>query len=398
MFVNHDFGLALLIAALLVWMWSFYFWQRRAIRQRPSPPEPASYPPVSVIRPIKGKDPGLDENLRAAFLHGYPGEVETLFVLDDDREPCLPLVEQAIAEARRLDPSVEARILYSGQPPAHRTGKLNAMIVALAAAKYELVAFIDSDIRQDRDDLRVLVATLLADRRAGSAFSTVVSKASPKTLGDVGYALMVNGLYEPSALATAHRFGGQLPFIMGHIMVLKREAIGAIGGLECAEGQLVDDMYLGRRLHQAGYRNKMSPKPAAIIQQGMTVREWLQILVRWVAFSMSGLPLLTCKLPHFMTGISFWVGLVVAGMAGMAGKVWLASFAALLPLSAAATINDLHYRMAGKPIPLNYYWGAVALWLSAPLIYLHIWLKREVNWRGRHYRLDRYSRLLKSDS
>lgn len=396
--MNDEFWPLLLLLGLLAWTGAFYFWQRLAIRPRPWPPEPSSYPSVSVIRPVKGKDTGVAENLAAAFQHGYPGKIETLFVLDDENEPSVPLIERAIAEARRQEPDVDARILYSGQPPPHRTGKLNAMIAGLESSRNELVAFIDSDIRQDRDDLKVLVATLLADETAGAAFATVISKALPRTLGDVGYALMVNGLYEPSALATAHRLSGQLPFIMGHIMVLQRDAIRAIGGLESAEGQLVDDMYLGRRLHQLGYRNKISPKPAAMIQQGMAISECIQILVRWVAFSMSGLPWLTCKLPHFLTGLAFWTGILIGVTAGLRGDVPLACLASLLPLSAAATINDLHYRMSGARMPLKYWWGALALWLSAPVIYAQIWIRREVNWRGRHYRLDKYSRLLRGDS
>jgi len=60
-------------------------------------------------------------------------------------------------------------------------------------------------------------------------------------------------------------------------MIFKREAIG---GLETAEGQLVDDMFLGQRLNECGYRNKISPHPVATTQQGTTSREFIQILIR----------------------------------------------------------------------------------------------------------------------
>ena len=251
------------------------------------------------------------------------------------------------------------------------------------------MAFVDSDIREDENDLRVMVATLLADPRAGAVFPTVISMEPPETLGDVGYAVMVNGLYEPAALATAHLLGGELPFIMGHMMVLKREAITAIGGLESAEGQLVDDMFLGKRLKQFGFRNKLSPKPATIIQQGTSTGEFIQILIRWIAFSMTGLPLLTCKLPHWLTGISFWIGLIVMVLAGMKGNPPLAFLAGFLALSVGITINDLHYRMAGTRIPLRYAWGSLLIWLASPVIYAQIWIKREVNWRGRVYSLNK---------
>lgn len=386
-------GLMVLVLVLLTWVWMFYFWQRRAIRPRPYPPEPSDYPSLCVIRPIKGLDSGIEENIHAAFDHGYPGDVEIFFVFDDRNEPALGVVEAAIAEALRLDPTVKAQVLFSGHPPVNRTGKLNAMITGFNASRNELVAFVDSDIRQDRDDLRVMVATLLADDRAGSAFPTVISMAPPKTLGDVGYALMMNGLYEPAALATAHQLGGGLPFIMGHMMVLSRVAINAMGGLESAEGQLVDDMFLGQRLHELGFRNRMSPKPANIIQQDTSIDEFIQIMIRWIAFSMSGLPLMTCKLPHWLNGVSFWSGFVIALIALMNGYGPLAIMAILLPLSVAVTLNDLHARMSGRPLPLKYAWGSILIWLIAPLVYTQIWLRREVNWRGRRYRLNKDAQL-----
>ena len=40
-------------------------------------------------------------------------------------------------------------------------GKLNAMILGLAESRHELVAFVDSDIRQDAEDLTILTATSL---------------------------------------------------------------------------------------------------------------------------------------------------------------------------------------------------------------------------------------------
>jgi ceramide glucosyltransferase len=381
------------VLVLLLWVWGFYFWQRRALQHRPTPQEPLSYPSVSIIRPIKGLDTGIESNLRAAFQDGYPGDVEIFFVMDDAQEPAYPLVELAIAEARKKNAAVRAKILFSGHPPANRTGKLNAMIVGLNASSHDLVAFIDSDMREDENDLRVMVATLMADENAGAAFPTVVSSEPALTLGDVGYAVMVNGLYEPAALATAQRMDGELPFIMGHMMVLKRKAITAIGGLESAEGQLVDDMFLGKRLKQFGYRNLLSPKTASIIQQGTTTEEFVQILVRWIAFSMSGLPFLTCKLPHALTGIAFWTGLIVAVLAVVHGQLPLAVLAVFLSLSVGIAINSLNYRMAGTRIPLKYAWGSLIIWLASPAIYAQIMIKREVNWRGRRYRLDTGARL-----
>jgi ceramide glucosyltransferase len=387
------FCAALLTAAWLYWIWRAYRWQRLAIRRRPHPPALERYPSLSVVRPIKGLDTGIEENIRAALDHGYPGKVETLFVFDDAREPALPLVEKALAERKRAGQAVDARIILCGPPPARRTGKLNAMIAGFREAHNELIAFVDSDVRQDREALKILVETLFASDRAGVAFAPVVATEPPMTVGDVGYALMINGLYEPAAIATADRFGGELPFVMGEFMVFKREAIAAIGGLESAEGQLVDDMFLGRRLNELGYRNRMSPHPVAIVQQGASIGEFLPVLVRWIAFSRSGLPARSFKLHHWLIGAAFWTGLILALAALATGNLLSALLAGLVPLSVALMMNDLHHRIGGARLPARYSWVALGLWLAAPLIYTRVFTAREVEWRGRRYRLDTEARL-----
>jgi ceramide glucosyltransferase len=384
---------ALVAAAWLFWIWRTHRWQRRAIRRRPYPPLLENYPSVSLIRPIKGLDTGLEHNIRAALDHGYPGDVETIFVFDDPREPALPVVEQALAERKRAGHSDDARIAFCGPPPAHRTGKLNAMITGFKEARHKLVAFVDSDVRQDREALKVLVETLFASDRAGVAFAPVVATEPPTTVGDVCYALMINGLYEPAAVANADRSGGELPFVMGEFMVFRREAIAAIGGLETAEGQLVDDMFLGRRLNERGYRNRMSPHPVAIVQQGASLAGFLPVLVRWIAFSRSGLPARSFKLHHWLIGAAFWTGLILALSALATGNLLSALLAGLVPLSVGIMMNDLHRRLGGARLPVRYGWVGLALWLAAPLIYIRVFTADEVDWRGRRYRLDAKARL-----
>ena len=355
--------------------------------------EPLYYPSLTVVRPIRGLDVGALENLRAALDTDYPGEVETLFVLDDDREPALPLIRRALAEAKRGGRRVDARVLFSGQPPPGRTGKLNAMIVGLEQAHGELVAFADSDIRPDRTALRALVRTLLSAPDCGAAFAPVVVALPPKTVGDAGYALLLNGLYAPAFNYVAHRNRGSMSFIMGQLMVFRREAIRAIGGLESAEGQLVDDMYLGARITQAGYRNLVSPERVPIIQQGLPLRAFLSTYVRWLTFSRSGLPGLAFKVISWLRGRVFWSGLLLAVAALAAGAWAAAALAALAPLLTAISINVLHGRQTGARLPLRYAWVGFALILAAPLVMARIFWRREVDWRGRRYALDRSSRL-----
>jgi ceramide glucosyltransferase len=360
--------------------------------------EPARYPSITVIRPIRGLDVEALENIRAALDTGYPGECETLFVLDDEQEPTLGLIQQALREASAAGRNVNARVMFSGRPPAGRTGKLNAMIVGLQAAHGELIAFADSDIRPDREALRALVRTLLSAPDYGAAFAPVAVALPPTTVGDAGYALLLNGLYSPAFRYVAHHNHGSMPFIMGQLMVFRREAIRAIGGLESAEGQLVDDMYIGERITKAGFRNVVSAHSVPIIQQNLPLRQFLSNYVRWLTFSRSGLPGLAFKVISWLRGFVFWAGFALTLGALIEGSWLTAALAAWAPILTAASINLLHTHQTGVKLRLRYAWVGFAILMTAPLVMAWIFTRREVTWRGRRYPLNAGSRLADPNS
>ncbi|HZX42672.1 MAG TPA: glycosyltransferase [Myxococcaceae bacterium] len=130
---------------------------RRVLARRPAaPPFPATAPSITVIRPVKGLDTGAEDNIRAFLGMEYPGRLELLFVVDSAEDPAYPVIQRLIAEhpttARRVE------VLFSGSPPPRRTGKLNAMLVGVAAASGELLAFNDSDSRPSKELLGRLVS------------------------------------------------------------------------------------------------------------------------------------------------------------------------------------------------------------------------------------------------
>ena len=394
----YELMLGILATILLLEVWRSHRHLRNSLGQQPRSLLADHYPSITVIRPIKGLDVGAELNISAALDNGYPGEVETIFEIDDETEPALPLVRKAVAEHEGKGEFGQARVLLCGQPPAGHTGKLNAMIKGLREARGELVAFADSDIRPDRRALTVLVETLLANPEAGSAFAPVVSPVQPHTAGDAGYALLLNGLYGVAANAASRTRGGELPFIMGQFMVLRREAIEAIGGLESARGQLVDDMYLGALIKKAGYRNLVSPHPVPVIQRGMTLSEFWGVFRRWIAFGRSGLPGMDFKLTSFLHGLVYWSGLAETTLGMWLGLWHVAALSALAPLAVAASITVLHRALGGAPLRPRHWIVALGLLLIAPLVFASVLTNKQVNWRGRTYELGLDSRLSSEES
>ncbi|HXU70766.1 MAG TPA: glycosyltransferase [Polyangia bacterium] len=376
-------GVALIVA--------FVAWERVLARasRRVDPPRQKlwHYPSVSVIRPVRGADVGARENFEAALDTGYPGDVETLFVFDDESDPGLPIAREVVRAHARSGKPGRAVVLVAGAPPPARTGKLNAMIVGAARAHGSLIAFGDSDTRPDRELLRELVETLMTSRRAGSAFAPVVIDDAPRAAGDVLYALMQNALYAPLAARAAARDDGALPFIMGQIMVFKREALDAIGGVQCATGQLVDDMYLGRQVAAVGYRNILVKRGLKVPTGGLDLAAFLPVYRRWMAFSRNGLPI-SFTWPQWLLGGGFFVALATAVVAGLSSAP-LGMIAPALAVGVfTATLLRLNRLYGGASVPLVYAWTPAALLLLSPFVLASTLLNKRVGWRGRTYDVD----------
>jgi ceramide glucosyltransferase len=369
----------------------------RAIsRSRREQPRLLHYPSVTVVRPIRGLDVDAENNLCATFDSDYPGEVETLFVLDGEDDPAYPLVRELVERHRASGRHGRVELLLAGRPPEGRTGKLNAMVTGARHAQGELIAFSDSDTCPDRQLLRRLIERLMLEPEAGDTFAPVVVQAQARAAGDVGYAMLINAWYGPS-VALAAGESGDLPFIMGQLMVFRRETLRAIGGLECADGQLVDDMYIGQCVARAGLRNVMIRHPLVIVTGGMRYLEFIQMFRRWLLFARNGLPRGFTGY-NWIRGLQFYVGLFLVALVVRSGRPLCAIVPLLAVVASVAGQLQLQHRFGGARIPLRFLWAAATVPLVAPGILLSMWLFRRVNWRGRTYSIDESARLTSATS
>ncbi len=360
-------------------------------RETERPPRLRAYPSVTVVRPVKGADVEQAENFRAALNTGYPGEIETIFVFEDENDPACALARDAIEQHRRSGGHGAARIVFAGKPPVDVTGKINNMIAGEAEASGEYIGFGDSDSRPDTQVLMNLIEHLDADERAGAAFAPAVTPSPPRTPGDVAHHIILNAyaLANMEVKAGEHR---ELPFLVGQLMVFRREALAAIGGVECAAGQLVDDMYLGARIVDAGYRNIIGTHPLHIINYGLGFGDFLRLWRRWLFFGRGGMPA-DFVWPLVFRAVSFFASLALAIAALATGPAWAA-----LPPAVVLAAEGLHQLRlnrvyGGAPVPFRY---AGMAWVPFPTVIpigLSMLLKPEVDWRGRTYRVDLGARL-----
>ena len=238
--------LAALVAGVLVYevltiaaAWSY---------RRARPPELTSAVPISVLKPLKGVDEGLEENLRSFFTQQYSA-FEILFAVQDGADPAVEIAEKL----RREFPAVPARLIITGEPP-YPNAKVFSLDQMWRAAAHELVVMGDSDVRvsprllevvaREFQDERVGLITCPYCAIAGRSFWTRLEAIFMNTefLGGILVARMLNGM----------------DFALGPTIAARKRAIDQIGGFDFLKDYLAEDFVMGNRVAASGARVVLS--------------------------------------------------------------------------------------------------------------------------------------------
>ena len=125
---------------------------QRALIQAPTPPMPRELPAISILKPLKGVDTDLEENLRSLFRLRYPA-FEIILGTEDPDDPALPIAWRVAAEFPRV-----RSVILSGATPIGFNPKVNNLASLASGARHSLLLISDSNVRVPDDHLRDLVA------------------------------------------------------------------------------------------------------------------------------------------------------------------------------------------------------------------------------------------------
>jgi ceramide glucosyltransferase len=213
---------------------------------------PGFLPPVTVLKPLCGLEPGLEDNLRSFCDQDHPG-FQVLFGVRDPSDPAIPVVERVIAEMGDV-PGRELRLVVD--PKVHGPNlKASSLCNLYPLARHGLLFIADSDMRVGRDYLRE-VAGPFADPGVGAVTCPYVATPAVGNLPTRLMAMYVNGWFLPSVLVALAL--GRLHFCFGSTMAVRREDLDAIGGVEGLAGYLADDYHLGDMVARTGREVRLS--------------------------------------------------------------------------------------------------------------------------------------------
>jgi len=199
-------------------------------------------PPVTVLKPLFGAEPLLEEALATLCCQEY-GPYQIVFGVHDEGDPALAVVRRVQARFPASDIAVVVNPAQHG-----RNGKVSNLINMMVEARHDVLVIADSDVHCAPDYLHRLVAALQQD---GTGLVTTLYAglaASPGLAGALGATAITHG-FLPGALM-ARALGRQ--DCLGATMALRRGTLQAIGGFQAVADEIADDAVLGRRVRALG--------------------------------------------------------------------------------------------------------------------------------------------------
>lgn len=215
---------------------------QRALLRDPAPPEPAEFPPVSILKPLKGAEADLKENLRSIFRLDYP-DFEIILGTEEANDPALALARRVAAEF----PSVRSVVLSSDAAIGFNP-KVNNLANLVLQASHPLILISDSNIRVPSDYLKDLVAHRA--RAGGGLVWSLFRGVNGRGLGGMLESLQLNVAVMGGVSALMRLL--RIPCAVGKSMLLDRAELEDIGGFRFLGQFLAEDQVCAEELAKRG--------------------------------------------------------------------------------------------------------------------------------------------------
>jgi len=366
-------------------LWQGYAWLRLAHRAL-ARPTGFFAPRVALLCPVKGLEPGLEENLTALTAFEYHG-YEVFFTLESSIDNAYDVLRR-VAERS----STPAHIIIAGPPDgcAEKVHNLRAAIEQLPP-DFDVLVFADSDGRPPKQWLSNLVAPL-ADEQFGA--STTMRWLLPDRGGF--WSALAAAWNAP--IATLH--GPRAEFCWGGGTAIRRATFEKIHALEYWRGSVSDDYSLTLALRAAHLPIEFVPQCLVPSPHDAEFRGLLEFTNRQMIITRVYAPGLWARAlaSHSLYSFTLLLGVWVSVGEWLTGAVGLHTILLTLAAPLLATGRGAErLAAAGELLPSwkqkLFQFGWAWTLLAALVPFLYTWncvataFKRRIVWRGVHYKL-----------
>jgi ceramide glucosyltransferase len=242
------------------------------VRRRRHRREPDRFPPVSLLKPIKGLEENLEVCLRSFFEQDYPGAIEIVFAsaYRDDA---------GVQVARRVAkdyPLVRARFVMTDENWGLNP-KVSNLQGALAAAAHDLVLQTDANVFAPPSYLRDIVSELIHEK--ASLLSSLVCGIGERSVGAALENLQLTAYVAPGCCAALKIVN--IPCVIGKSILVRKSELRSLGGLSLVKDSLAEDFLLGRHFENNGRKVLLSATPILNVNVDIPIERSLARHARW---------------------------------------------------------------------------------------------------------------------
>ncbi|HTW48153.1 MAG TPA: bacteriohopanetetrol glucosamine biosynthesis glycosyltransferase HpnI [Acidobacteriaceae bacterium] len=272
------------VTTILTFAGIFYYiavlWSGRSFVRR-RPPISDFAPPVSILKPVRGLDPGMYEAFASHCRQEYPGDYEILFGVSSLDDPAEAPVLAAIDRLKAEFPERGIRLIECPEKLGPN-GKMGNVVQLARHARHDYLLVNDSDIRVGPRYL-TRVMSEFATAHNGKAAGLVTAPYRGQAHGTLGSKLEALGIstdFFPGVLVSL-KLDGEIRFGLGSTLAVSRPAVDAIGGFAPLVDSLADDYELGQRIAQAGFAVVLSREVVETSVPAYTLSGYLAHQLRW---------------------------------------------------------------------------------------------------------------------
>ncbi len=352
----------------------FSAWRFFRLRGAQTSPAPTGdfTPPISILKPVRGLDPGAYENFSSFCRQDYP-QYEILFGVNEPDDPAIPVIQKLIRDF----PGIAIRLLI-GSEELGPNRKANKLCRLAREARYDLLVINDSDIRVGPDYLRA-IAGPFRDTQVGVVTCMYRGLVEPQ-LGSELEAIGAASDFAAGVLVARQLEG--VKFALGATMATTRARLAEIGGFEALVDCHSEDFQLGNRIAARGYEVVLSQYVVWTNYPAQTLRSFFQHQLRWAVTTRYSRPwgyvglLLTYGLP--------W-SLAAAAVAGPRHPALAFAYPGVyltLRLAMAFTVGVWGLK---DPLLRRKWWLVPLRDALAFPVWLASFFRRRIHWRGTEF-------------
>ncbi|MDH4980815.1 ceramide glucosyltransferase [Hyphomicrobium sp. D-2] len=322
-------------------------------------------PPVTILRPVCGRDPYDELTLRSGFQLSY-ANYELIFCCDDANDPIVPLIKRLMAE----HPNINAQLLI-GRDTLTSNPKLNNLIKGWRSAAHDWVVMADSNVLMPADYLQRLLGGWRAD--TGLLCAPPIGCMPTGFWAEVECAFL--NTYQARWQYAADTLG--LGFAQGKTMLWRRADLERAGGIRALGLEIAEDAAATKVVRSAGKRVRLVDRAFG---QPLGLRGAAQIWsrqVRWARLRRATFPVFF--LPEILSGSV--APLAAAGFAAFALDVPVIAAVGSLAIAWYGA-EALLARAAGWHLSLLSPLAWMARDVMLPVLWVQAWLGNSFSWRG----------------